>query len=176
MALVHRHRGEPAVEQMSPPATAGIDEVGPPAVRRAQGQAQAVPGLRAEDQVNVVGHQTPGPDGDRMSAHLLGQHVAVDVLVAVLEKDRLAPVAPRGHMMRKAGNDDAGEARHGGDIARAEQKGNIAPVPLFLSLIPQHRARAGDVAVVDDVALLRPVPPGEAGGHRGVGVVSSCFV
>ncbi|MDP1738694.1 MAG: hypothetical protein Q8L23_14795 [Caulobacter sp.] len=42
-------------------------------------------------------------------------------------------------MMRKTGNDDAGEARHGGDIARAEQKGNIAPVPLFsLDYVSAH--------------------------------------
>ena len=32
---------------------------------------------------------------------------------------------------REAGNDDASDARHAGGVARWEQRGNIAPGPLF---------------------------------------------
>ena len=40
-------------------------------------------------------------------AHLLGEHVAIDVLVAVFKEDRFAPDAPCGHMMRATWTDDA---------------------------------------------------------------------
>lgn len=54
--LVHRHLGEPAVEQMPPPAPAG-DEVGSALVRRAERGAKARRVGGREDQVEVVGHQ-----------------------------------------------------------------------------------------------------------------------
>jgi len=43
---------------------------------------------------------------------LLGEQIAIDVLVPVFEEDRLAPIAPRGDMVRAAGGDNAGEASH----------------------------------------------------------------
>jgi len=45
--------------------------------------------------VNVVGHQAISPKLDFDPAHLFGQMVEIDLLVAVLEEDRLAPIAPR---------------------------------------------------------------------------------
>ena len=47
-----------------------------------------------------------------MPARLLGQEVAIDLLIPALEEDRLAPIAPLGHVVRKTWNDDAGEASH----------------------------------------------------------------
>jgi hypothetical protein len=40
---------------------------------------------------------------------MLGQDVEVELLVPVLEEDRLAPVPPRGDVMRATGGDDAGD-------------------------------------------------------------------
>jgi len=112
MGFVHRHRGEPAVEQMAPPATAGIDEIRPPAMGRAEGEGQAVLAGAAEDQVNMVGHQAIGPDLDRGLAHLLGEQVAIDLLVAVFEEDRFRTVTLRRDVVGKTWDDDASAASH----------------------------------------------------------------
>ncbi len=134
-AFVHHHRGIPAVEQMSAPAPTRIDEVRPSAVSCPHGQTQPIGRGWAEDQVHVVGHQAIGPHLDLRLAHLLGQHVAIDVVVAVFEEDRLTPIAPLRHMMRRSRGDDARKAGHGSNWHSdgPEQKGNIAPVPLIYS-------------------------------------------
>ena len=73
----------------------------------------------------MVGRQAVGPDLDASLAHLFGEDVAVAVLVAVFEEDRLAPIAPRGDMMRKAGGHDARQASHGGRLCDGEQNGSF---------------------------------------------------
>jgi hypothetical protein len=55
--------------------------------------------------MHMVGHQAVGPDLDAALAGLFGQQVAVDLLIPILEEDRLAPVAALGHVVRKAGDD-----------------------------------------------------------------------
>ncbi len=60
----------------------------------------------------MVGHQTVRPYLDSCSTSLLGEQIAIDVVVPVLEKYSLPPVPALGHVMRKAGNDHAGKARH----------------------------------------------------------------
>ena len=65
-----------------------------------------------QDQVDVIGHEAPGPDLDARPLRLFGQQVAIDLLIPVLEEDRLTPIAPLGHVVRKTRNDDAGEASH----------------------------------------------------------------
>jgi hypothetical protein len=69
---------------------------------------------RSEHEVYVVGHQAIGPHLHAAPGRLLSEQIAIDLLVAGLEEDRLAPDAPLGHMMREAGDDDASEAGHGG--------------------------------------------------------------
>ena len=122
MRLVHRHGGETAVEQVTPPPPASIDEIRPATVRGAQGARHALSSMWHEDQVDVV---RLGPDLHLGLAHRLGQHVEVDILIAVLEEDRLATVAARGHVMRAAGSNNAGEAGHEGRLDRKEHNGNI---------------------------------------------------
>ena len=68
---------------------------------------------RADDEMDVIGHQAIGPHCGPGLAHPLGQQIEIDVLIAVLEKDRLAPIAPRRHMVRAAGNHDARQTGHG---------------------------------------------------------------
>jgi hypothetical protein len=41
----------------------------------------------------MVGHQAVGPDLDAALAGLFSQQVAIDLLIPILEEDRLAPVA-----------------------------------------------------------------------------------
>jgi hypothetical protein len=75
---------------------------------------------RIEDQRDGVGHQTPRPSLQPGLARLLGDQVQTDRLVAVPEKDRLTPGAPRGDVMRTSGNGYAGE---GGRWQRRWNKG-----------------------------------------------------
>ena len=64
---------------------------------------------------------------------MLGLQVAIDLMVAILEEDGLAPVAPLRDMVRATGNDDAGQAGHGRSLAATEEKGNMNRVDVFSS-------------------------------------------
>jgi hypothetical protein len=79
----------------------------------------------------MVGHQSVGPDLDVALEGLFGQEVAIDLLIPVLEEDRLAPVAPLSHVVRKAWGDDPGVAGHRRKVAESEQKGSRYPVAVF---------------------------------------------
>jgi len=72
----------------------------------------------------MVGHEAIGPHRNPASRSLLGQDAAIDVLIARLEEDRLAPIAALGDVMRQTWDDDAGEAGHAAKLARKEQRGN----------------------------------------------------
>jgi hypothetical protein len=47
----------------------------------------------------------------------LGWKVEVERIIALLEEGPLAPIAALGHVMREAGNDDAGQASHDGSTS-----------------------------------------------------------
>ena len=66
------------------------------------------------EQVDVIGHQTTGPDLNPYLARLFREQIEIDFMVPVLEEDRLAPVSPLGHMMREAGKHPAGKTGHAG--------------------------------------------------------------
>ena len=64
MRLVHRDRAETALPEVAgaPPARMNAPGIG--AMRARQRAPQPVLVARAEDQMNMVGHQTPRPDPD----------------------------------------------------------------------------------------------------------------
>jgi hypothetical protein len=74
---------------MTAPAAPAIDEIRVAPVSFADGAAQTRLVARHRDDVNMVGHQAPGPDLHVPPHGLLGRQIAIDVLVAVLEEDRL---------------------------------------------------------------------------------------
>jgi len=110
--LVHGHAGKTALEQMAGPAAAGVDEVGVSPMGFAARPPQPVCRLRNEDQVDGVGHTAVGPARHAGATRLLGKEVAIDLLISVLEEDRLTRIAPLGHVVRETGNHDVGEAGH----------------------------------------------------------------
>ena len=97
---------------MAAPSAPSVDKVCPSFVRCSERTAKAFFVLWAEDQMNVVGHQTIGPYLDLCFACLFGEHVAIDILVAIFKEDRFAAVAPRGDMVRAAWSDDAWQSGH----------------------------------------------------------------
>jgi hypothetical protein len=84
----------------------------------ADGSAKADIVAWREDQMDVVGHETVRPHLDTGLAGLLGEHVAVDVLIPILKEDRLTPIAPRREVVRYLRNDDASETGHCDMLAR----------------------------------------------------------
>jgi hypothetical protein len=61
---------------------------------------------------------------DSCFTSLLGEQIAINVVVPVLEKYSLPPVPALGHVMRKAGNHHAGKARHLGKLPQRKEKGD----------------------------------------------------
>ena len=79
----------------------------------------------------MVGHQAIGPHLNPRLACLLGQQIAINILITVLKEDRLTPITSRGDVVRDARDNDAGDTGPPPALARPEQKGNIAPAPYF---------------------------------------------
>ena len=70
-----------------------------------------------DNQVDVIGHQTVRPDLHASFPALLGKAVAINVLVAIFEENRLSTIAALRHVMRAVRNDDASETGHARAIA-----------------------------------------------------------
>jgi len=54
-----------------------------------------------------------GPAGDSIGLAALGDKIAIEGIVRPLREESHAPVAALRHVMGQAGDDDAGQARHG---------------------------------------------------------------
>ncbi len=141
MAFVHGDGREAVIEQMATPAAAPVDEICLSPVRDAHSLREARLVARAEDQVHMIGHQTVRPDIDLRLAHLLGEDVAIDVLVAVFEEDRLAPIAARGYVMRAPANGDARQSgQKSGDRTNVHR--NLEQSFLFVRALRGFAARS----------------------------------
>src|SRR5262249_40678023 len=103
-------------------------------------QRQTVRAARAEDQVHMVGHQTVGPDLHLRLAHLFGEQIAIDVLVAVFKEDRLAPGTARRDVMRASRSNNARQASHEAAYHTKNKKGTLLLSP---GLLPRAAARSG---------------------------------
>ena len=110
--LVHHHRAEAALPEMPAALAAGLQNAGVAPVGRRQGAAQSVGISGNQDQVHVIGHQAPGPDFDLGRAAILGQEIAIERVVVVIEERPRPPIAALRHMMRQTGNDQTGETSH----------------------------------------------------------------
>lgn len=142
--LVHRDGGEAALKQVPGPAPARIDEVGVAPMCLADGAVETIFTLGHHNEVDVVGHQTVGPDRDARPLRLLGQEIAIDLLIAVLEEDRFAAIAALRDVVGETWDNDARAAGHGrhsldkdwnkdGTSSRAisQAMGNIYRVPVL---------------------------------------------
>jgi len=112
MVLVHRHGAVSSLPEMAGSPAPRVDQSGISTMHPRQGAAQAVFVLRDEDEMNVVGHQTPRPNGHPRFVRRLGQPVAVGGVVRIGEEHPPPAVAALRHMVGQAGNDDTGETSH----------------------------------------------------------------
>jgi hypothetical protein len=54
----------------------------------------------------MIGHETVRPYLDSGLARLLGQQISINLLIAILKKDRLPTIPTLPNVMRKAGMDE----------------------------------------------------------------------
>jgi hypothetical protein len=98
----------------------------------------------------MIGHQTVRPYTDSRFTSLLGEQIAINVVVPVLEKYRFPPVPALGHVMRKAGNHHAGEARHLGKLPQRKENGDRHHVDASTDRVS---AQADTVAVCEQIDI-----------------------
>ncbi len=118
MCLIHRHGSIAPVEEVACPTGPGVDESGVTAMAFADSSAKSRFVARREDQMYMVGHQAAGPHHDARLPGLLGKHVTIDVVVAVLKEYGLTPVAPRRDVVGDLRDDDTSETGHGDCVAQ----------------------------------------------------------
>ena len=96
-----------------------VEIAGVEPVRARQGERQARRIGGREDEVDVIGHQAIGPDGDAEPQAGFGEPVPVERVIVRPEEQRLVAIGALRDMMGSAGNDDAGDAGHGAGATRA---------------------------------------------------------
>lgn len=106
--------GPPPPPRMAGPPPPGVDAGGVAAMGLGEGAPEAVGIGRRDDEVNGVGRQATGPDRRSRPPGRRSDQVPVDAVVVIAEEHPFAPVPALGGMMRRTGDDDAGEASHGG--------------------------------------------------------------
>jgi hypothetical protein len=78
-------------------------------------------------------HQAVGPHGNARLQRLLGQQIEIDLVIAILKEDSLAPVAALCNVMREPRNHDSSQSSHTRTIALREGIGIMSPYfSLFL--------------------------------------------
>jgi hypothetical protein len=97
---------------MTGPSATRIDEAGVATVRFPQGPAHAVCSLRCQDQMDMIRREAVCPYLNTGLARLLRKHIAVNLLIPILEENCLATISALGHMVRKTRDDHAGQATH----------------------------------------------------------------
>ena len=95
-----------ALEEMARSPSAGVDVVGRATMGLADSSTEGIGLGRHKDQMDMIRHQAAGPQLDACLHGLLGQLIAINLLIAILEKDRFTPVATLGHVVRKSRNYD----------------------------------------------------------------------
>jgi hypothetical protein len=83
--------------------------------------------------MDMVIHQTIGPDFERVLAPIAGKQLQVGQSVFIIKKDAGAIIAPLSDMMRVARGYYAGDSWHGRMLVHDPMKGNInmGSVPSF---------------------------------------------
>ena len=89
-----------------------MDDAGIAAVNGRERAADSIGVSRNEDEVDVVGHQHPGPDLDAGGAGALGEQVAVEGVVLVAEEGGRPAIAALSDVVRVSGKDGTGKAGH----------------------------------------------------------------
>ena len=118
VGLIHGDTAEATLPEMPGALQPGVDMAGIAAVDRRQNPPQSVRLGRDQDQVDMVGHENPGPHLHARRRRVLGQEVAIELIVIVAEEGLRPSIASLGHMVRKTGENRASETSHAGELRR----------------------------------------------------------
>lgn len=117
MRRVEGTGGETPLPEIAGPALALVDRSGVAPVRLTEGKPQAGGIGGREQEVDVVRHQAPGPDGHVVAPAPSGEEFVGQRVVGGAEEGRLTAVAPLGHLMRDSGRYRPCQPFHGGRLA-----------------------------------------------------------
>lgn len=73
--------------------------------------------------MEMIGHKTIGPHLHTELVQLLRKHVAIKLVISILEENCLATISALRHVVRKPRDDHAGEPTHAGKITRTPVNG-----------------------------------------------------
>ena len=113
MGVVHGARMEAALPQMPRPSVALVDEPRVSLVYGRQGLVEAADRLRHENEVGMIGHQTPRKHTNLRLPAAFPDQLDVAGVIALAEERLLPPVATLNDVVGDAWDDDTSDARHG---------------------------------------------------------------
>ena len=137
MILIHYRAAEAALPEMATAFAPGVDDAGIAPMDRCQCTPQAVRIGGHQNQVNMVGHQHPGPAGDACGLQAFSQEIAIERVIGIDEEGALAAIATLGDMVRQVGDDDTGKAGHG---LRGYTGGCIRSIKCTVTEIPEIKS------------------------------------
>ena len=117
--LIHRAGAETSLPEIAAPALAPVDDEAVATMGVGDGRGHRLAGRWHQDQMDVVGHQAPSPDGYLPGTAMLTQQLDIKSVVVVTEEHRLAPIATLGDVVRHVRDDRARELGHGAIMAEA---------------------------------------------------------
>lgn len=106
-SFIHRTRSKAPLPQNSVPALALVDSTRIALMGMTDGSIQPgfVTGLQNE--VGMIGHETPSPAAHTIPSKGLGRQIAIERIVRLAKKRLLATIAPLGHVVGMTTQDDA---------------------------------------------------------------------
>ena len=112
MVLVHRHRAVTPLPEMPGAPLPRVNDAGVTPMRARQRAAQPVLVVGTEDEMRVIGHQTPRPHRDPRLLGRRGEKIAIAGVVLVRKEHPLPAVAALGDVVGQARRDEASETGH----------------------------------------------------------------
>ena len=116
MRLIHRNRAIASLPKMPRAFLTRLDMAGIAPMGWRQGPPQAIRIGRHENDVHVIGHQTPGPYLDAGGLAVVRKVVAVEGVILCAKESALPPIASLGDMIGQTGNHDACKPSHQGTM------------------------------------------------------------
>ena len=95
--------GEAALPQIASPLFPEVDHSSVAAVGFANGTGETGFGFRNCDDMNVIGHEAVGPDGEVVFISLFFQDVQIRTLVSFFQKNVLSAISPLHDVVRDSG-------------------------------------------------------------------------
>ena len=110
-----------------------------------------------------IGHEAIGPNRNAELSTRFCEPIAIGCIVPRLEENPFTAIAPLSHLMWRMRNDDAGDARHGETLTRAERKGKhgrvtVNPPSCISSGGAASRSHKKQAAVCVSGRRCRPFP------------------